>query len=60
MNEVEELLNHLTDKIEVMNEFPPYKEGGSGLEGLARLGYLRAVNELAQWLLSEQIGRVRK
>ena len=44
----------LADKIDVMNECPPYKS--EGLESLSRLGYLKAVNEMAQWLVERRIG----
>lgn len=52
-----EFLNALADKIDLMNEMPLFKDDGLG--SLVRLGYLRAVNEIAQWLLEAKLGELK-
>ena len=48
-NELSITIERLSDKIEVMNEFP------QGKNDFQRLGYLMAVNEMAQFLLKLKI-----
>ena len=48
----------LGDKIDTMNFFPPFRD--EGMESLVRLGYLKAVNEIAKWMVDRKIEEMKE